>query len=149
MPQAGLAAHGFSTEAGKKRWRLKVKSTLLHLLLMRFSVFIVRAPTEVQQALLFFLRGLWLGDGYIRKRTVLVNINPRIVRTVSELLGIHEVKHSLCGSYKLKGLGRKPKYHVNLWGCSKRRFLELTGLAESPPRLARYSANTINTSNRF
>jgi len=142
----GLAAHGYPPRPGKRCWRVEVKSTLLHLLLMRFSVFIIRAPTEVQQA---FLRGLWLGDGYIRRRIVLVNTDPRIVGTVSELLSIHGIEHSICGPYKPKGLGKKPKYYVNIWGCSKSRFLELTGLAEGPPRPARYSANVTNTSDRF
>lgn len=111
--------------------KLTISSTLLYLLLKRYDEFIIRAPAEVQ---LSFLRGLWLGDGCLSNCTF-HNTDVRIVNTVSELLRVHKVKHTVEGPYPQRsGQGRKPLYVVYVRSCSRGRFLRLTGLIKSPSR---------------
>ena len=125
---------GLSTQKGLKRgvWWLEISSTLLYLLLKRFDEFIVKAPASVQWA---FIRGLWLGDGHVGAVVALYNTNLKIINAVSTLLKMHEVKHTIQGPYPPGSLGRKPVYVVYIRNYSRKRFLGLTGLADSPPRL--------------
>ena len=118
---------------GRGRWDFEVNSMLLLLLLKRYDEFIVKAPTNVQIA---FLRGLWLGDGHIGEVVGFYNTNLKLVATVERLLRAHSIEYRRLGPYEpSKGsLGRKRWYAIHVRATSKRRFLALTGLAESPPR---------------
>jgi len=118
------------TELGGKCWRLKTSSTLLYLLLKRFDEFIVKAPSDVQW---HFLRGLWLGDGCI-KRCELYNTDLRIIKTASTLLATHQVEFTVEGPYNPEPPGKRPKYVVYIKSHSRKRFFKLAGFAESPPR---------------
>lgn len=115
---------------GQEVWRLEVESTLLYLLLKRYDEFIVKAPANVQWA---FMRGLMLGDGYI-KDCMLTNTDPKIIDVMSKLLSMHGIRHTVRGPYPPRSSGKKPIYVVYVRNCSRNKFLRLTGLAESPPR---------------
>ncbi|PCN49862.1 hypothetical protein B6U99_07515 [Candidatus Geothermarchaeota archaeon ex4572_27] len=58
------------TRLKHKCWRAQTSSTLLYLLLKRFDEFIIKAPADVQWT---FIRGLWLGDGHVGMKVVLIN----------------------------------------------------------------------------
>ncbi len=109
---------------------LKTSSVLLYLLLRRFEDFIVKAPANVQWA---FIKGLMLGDGWIGEYVQFCNTDPSIIRTVSALLKMYRIKHSVRGPYPRKDLRRKPVYSIHIRQQSRERFLRLTRLAESPP----------------
>jgi len=129
----GLSTYRRRCETGFKLeyWRAETTSTLLYLLLKRFDEFITKAPADVQQE---FIKGLWLGDGCLSV-CELRNTDLRIINVVSTLLKMHGVEHSVLGPYPPCGLGKKPMYAVYVWKQSRERFLKLTGLTESPPRL--------------
>ena len=120
---------------GKRRTKrcqcLTAYSVLLYLLLKRFDEFIVKAPASVQLA---FLRGLWLGDGQVSSGVKLHNTDLRIIDTVSTLLKMHGVEHTIQGPYPPHSPGRKPIYRIYVTDRSRESFLRLVGLAEGPPR---------------
>ena len=126
----GLSVYRWQDECEHRE--AQTSSALLYLLLKRFDEFIVKAPADVQWE---FIRGLWLGDGHVGSKVVLVNTNLRIIDTVATLLKVYRVKHTVQGPYPPHPPGKKPIYVVYVWKRSRERFLELTGLAEGPPRL--------------
>jgi len=117
--------------AGGKAWRLEANSTVLYLLLKRYDDFIMRAPADVQAA---FLKGLLLGDGTVNTRIRFYSTNPEIIRTVSALLRIHGIEHSVPKPYTPTPPGKKPMHYVHVLNRSRERLLRLVGLAESPLR---------------
>ena len=114
----------------QQAWVLNVSSTLLYLLSKRFDEFVVKAPAELQ---LTFLRGLWLGDGYIG-RAELINTDKRLIEVVSTLLTVHGIKHTVRGPYPPHPPGKRPRYVIYVREQTRRKFLRLTGLADSPLR---------------
>jgi len=116
---------------GQEVRKLKVESTLLFLLVRRYDVFIVRAPADEQLA---FIKGLWLGDGYIGDDIVFYNTDLRLVRVASTILREHDIEHSIQGPHLLKSSRQKSMYRIYVRKRSRELFLALTGLAESPPR---------------
>jgi len=110
-------------------WTVRATSTLLYLLLKRYDEFILRAPVDVQ---LTFLKGLWLGDGHVGRNIQFCNTDPKHIKTVSVLLRMHGIEHTVEGPYSPSGRGKKPMCCVYVRGRSRGSFLKLTGLAESP-----------------
>ena len=135
----GLTVYGSldPPKLGRQCWRFGINSTLLYLLLKRYDVFIVKAPTNVQRA---FLRGLWLGDGHIGYEAIFYNTDLNLIKIVEKLLRAHNIKYFREGPYrpKPKNLPDKPTYKPMYLVCidirSWQEFLELTGFAESPLR---------------
>jgi len=111
--------------------------TLLYLLLKIYDEFIVKAPADVQ---LVFLRGLWLGDGYVGRTIEFYNTDPKLIKTVGVLLKMHGMKHTMWGPYLPSGRGKKPIYCVHIREQLRESFLKLIGLARSPPRPAEHPA---------
>ena len=131
----GIAVHGTldPPKLGQRCWRLEANSTLLYLLLKRYDVFIIKAPANVQTA---FLRGLWLGDGYMNKGLMFINTDLKLIETAERLLTIHGVLYTRQGPYKSKpnNLPRKPykpRYIVYVASTSQQHFLELINLPKA------------------
>ena len=107
---------------GKELIKVKVRSTLLYLLIKHYKIFITEAPDSLQRN---FLRGITLGDGYIGQKIYLYNTDLELLKTIGTLLTKLGIKWTLQGPYKpAKTLGKKPRYRINICKTSWQHFLK-------------------------
>ena len=104
-------------------------------MLRRYDEFIVKAPADMQRA---FIK-VMLGDGS-RRYDKFCNSDLKIIKTVSVLLRMHGIRHSICGPYPSHGMGKKPMYEVYIKSRSREvpQAVDLIGVHTlNSPRLGR------------